>query len=170
MLTLFSPSPIFSPSSFERRYFAAKQAELAGSPPLDSRLKPYQCVVDEEMILGPVEFELNPYALDYPTCPKGPGDADDDDQEGASQRRSAHGQATRGGGRFGGAQRLALMRHAWADEPRLLAALEASLQKGAPTAAVRNGNATVETVGAYEPCSDGTSTKKRECWECDEIE
>jgi len=119
-------------------------------------------VVDEEMILGPVEFELNPYALDFPTCPKGPEGAQSQPLASApSSSSSSSKKKPRGGGRFGGAQRLALMRHAWADEPRLLAVLEASLQKGASTAK-QDGNSTVETVGAYEPCSDG------KCSECTE--
>jgi hypothetical protein len=122
---------------------AAKQAELSGSPAPDSRLKPYACLLDEESMLASVEFELNPYALDFPTCPKGPPGSN---LHGGKALPPPTTTTTRGGGRFGGAQRLAFLRHTYADEPRLLAAAEASL---------RRGSGTVEEVGAYEPCTDG---------------
>ena len=71
-------------------------------------VKPYQCLMDEEIILGQVEFNLNPYALDYPTCPKVDG----------NRTAATDGSGGRGGGRFGGAERLQFLRHTYGDEPR----------------------------------------------------
>lgn len=106
-------------------YAGAKKAELRGEP-YDSRRKPYACLTDEEVMLGNIELNLNPYALDFPTCP-----------------RTSDGKQI-GRGRFGAGQRLALLKHSLADQPRLLAAALASLQG---------------TVGEYVPCTDTYATE-----------
>ena len=128
-------------------YFNNMEAEKKGL--LGDRLKPYKCLMDETEILERVEFSLNPYALDYPTCPK----------KDATGKKVpvAVAPGERGGGRFGSAQRLALMRQTFADEPQVIKAVERALARGAAEAAgVVPGSSTddAQMWTEYEPCSD----------------
>jgi carboxypeptidase C (cathepsin A) len=112
-------------------YLKGKQAELRGEDPFaGGHIKPQACLMDEEIMLSLTEFVLNPYALDYPTCP---------------HVNSNGFVSERPGGRFGGAQRLAFLRHTYGEEPQLLAKIEKSLN---------GGNVDDE----YLPCTDDYAT------------
>lgn len=131
-------------------YKTAKEAELSASVldgPLPIFTKPYRCLIDEEAMLGSIELNLNPYALDFPTCPRG----GDDDEIKKSVAAAVGG---RGGGRFGGAQRLQLLRAKYADEPNLLKVLEKGLTKGQQ----KHAKGPDDVVTAYEPCTDQYAT------------
>ena len=110
-------------------YASAKEAELKSS--IDGYghdpivVKPYRCIMDEEAMLGSIELNLNPYALDFPTCPHVSGNGKGGKKQQQQQRQqmtttTTEAGSVRGGGRFGGAQRLALLRAKYADEPSLL--------------------------------------------------
>jgi hypothetical protein len=114
---------------------------------VSDRLKPYKCLMDETIILEHVEFTFNPYALDWPTCPK----VDPQSPTGDLVTVPVP-QGVRGGGRFGGAQRLALLRHHLAeDEPEKFGAYMESL-----TGVAKKDKSGDEPQmwTEYEPCSD----------------
>jgi hypothetical protein len=167
-------------------YASAKEAELKSS--IDGYghdpivVKPYRCIMDEEAMLGSIELNLNPYALDFPTCPHVSGNGKGGKKQQQQQRQqmtttTTEAGSVRGGGRFGGAQRLALLRAKYADEPSLLKIIEEGLARAqrrhssrghghgtgsaaaAAAASASESEKEAHSVGLeYEPCTDDYAT------------